>query len=133
MIEVKLEGLDALMKRLDAMGAELRGPVLGAALKAAALPVLNAAKEKAPYKTGNLRRSLHVGEPRVSGGEASITVGTNVPYARRLEYGFVGTDKRGRRYNQPARPYLRPAFDENKDAAQAEAAAVIRAALERAA
>lgn len=29
-------------------------------------------------------------------------------YARRLELGFVGTDKAGRNVNQPPRPYLRP-------------------------
>ena len=40
-------------------------------------------------------------------------VGTNVPYARRLELGFFGTDSRGSNINQGARPYLRPALAEN--------------------
>lgn len=40
-------------------------------------------------------------------------VGTNVPYARRLELGFFGTDSRGRNINQGARPFLRPALAEN--------------------
>lgn len=42
-------------------------------------------------------------------------VGSNMPYARRLELGFVGMDKAGRRYNQAARPYLRPSLAETAD------------------
>lgn len=37
------------------------------------------------------------------------------PYARRLELGFVGTDKAGRVINQGERPYLRPAVFGHKD------------------
>lgn len=40
-------------------------------------------------------------------------VGTNVEYAARLEFGFVGTDKAGRNVSQAARPYLRPALRES--------------------
>jgi phage gpG-like protein len=42
-------------------------------------------------------------------------VGTNVEYSARLEFGFYGTDSKGRRYNTPARPFLRPALAENLD------------------
>lgn len=98
------------------------------ALVAAGLLVVNAAKAKAPYQTGNLRRSIHIGghtdaTPLQSttgtdiGGEEknAILVGTNVEYAARQEYGFSGEDSLGRSYNQPARPFLRPALDENVD------------------
>ena len=37
-------------------------------------------------------------------------VGTDEPYARRIEFGFHGYDSLGRFYNQAARPYLYPAF-----------------------
>lgn len=40
-------------------------------------------------------------------------VGSNVPYARRLELGFSATDALGRNINQAERPYLRPALKEN--------------------
>jgi hypothetical protein len=36
-------------------------------------------------------------------------------YALRLEYGFYDIDSLGRMYNQMARPFLRPALDENED------------------
>lgn len=42
--------------------------------------------------------------------------GTNLEYARRIEFGFVGKDILGRTYNQAAKPYLYPAFfDRGKD------------------
>lgn len=53
---------------------------------------------------------------------APRSAGLDPPYARRIEFGFVGTDSLGRHYHQAAQPYMRPAF-ENK---QAEAAQMIR-------
>lgn len=38
-------------------------------------------------------------------------IGSAVEYARRIELGFVGEDSLGRRYNQPAFPYLRPGLE----------------------
>lgn len=37
-----------------------------------------------------------------------------VPYAKRLEYGFVGTDSKGRLYNQAPRPYFRSTYELEK-------------------
>lgn len=62
--------------------------------------------------TGELYRSIgstvQIGQNQVSG---LVYAGT--PYARRLEFGFVGVDSRGRRYNQAPRPFLRPALAQN--------------------
>lgn len=38
-------------------------------------------------------------------------VGTSAPQGRRLEFGFVGVDSLGRRYNQPPFPHLGPAVN----------------------
>lgn len=107
------------------------------ALVAGALQIVNAAKIKAPYKTGNLRRSIHVGghinaTPQMEmdmadttgtdiGGsgrygkhQVRVRVGTNVEYAAPLEYRNAG-----------ARAYMRPAADE----AKAEAIRDMRDAL----
>ncbi len=37
----------------------------------------------------------------------------DVPYALRMELGFVGVDSLGRHYNQAPRPFLRPALYDN--------------------
>lgn len=57
-------------------------------------------------KRSNLQRILLYGVPKTS--EAA-------PYAARLEFGFVGTDARGRNINQGPRPYLRRAVSEQRD------------------
>lgn len=41
----------------------------------------------------------------------SAVVGTNAVQARRLEFGFSGTDSLGRHYNQPPYPHFGPAAD----------------------
>ena len=124
-ITTEIVGLPELGRALATLAADLQGPAIGGALEAGALPIANAAKEAAPYKTGTLRRSIHVERVSVSGAVAAVAVGTDVPYARRLEYGFSGADSLGRVFNQPARPYLRPAFDQQRAAAVAEVARVL--------
>ncbi len=52
-----------------------------------------------------------VGQPAK---ELTGVVGSNVEYARRMEFGFVGADSLGRIYNQLPRPYLRPALHKNE-------------------
>ena len=107
------------------------------ALVAGALQIANAAKIKAPYKTGNLKRSIHVGghinaTPQMEmdmadttgtdiGGsgrygkhQVRVRVGTNVEYAAPQEYRNAG-----------AHAYMRPAADE----AKAEAIRDMRDAL----
>lgn len=63
-------------------------------------------KARAPVRTGDYRRSWSTRR-----NAKTVTVGTNKPQARRLEYGFVGADSLGRHYNQAPRPHLRPAMD----------------------
>jgi len=120
---MKLEGADGLSKKFQKI-VDNAATKMEAAVTVGAMKVMNSAKSKAPYKTGNLRSSIHV-EPRSSGkDEAVVEVGTDVEYARRMEFGFRGTDSRGRKYNQGTHAYLRPAFDENK--------AMVKSEIERA-
>lgn len=88
------------------------------ALAVGALQIANAAKEKAPYRTGNLRRSIHIGGHGeltpdfaqstggdiggagvTAGGRVRLRVGTDLIYARIQEYGGTITAKHA--------PYLR--------------------------
>ncbi len=64
--------------------------------------------------TSRLRTSItHAVDGNALNGDVIGKVGSNVPYARRLELGFFGTDSKGRNVNQGERPYLRPALKEN--------------------
>ncbi len=126
MLALKLKGLDALVQRIERLEAGLQEQALGAALYTGALIVEADAKVRVPKVTGTLARSIHT---EVRG--ATAVVGTNVVYARRIEYGFVGLDSLGRRYNQPPQPYLRPALATNRDAVLATVAAELRSQLAR--
>lgn len=61
--------------------------------------------------TGDYRRSV-ARETTTRGSHTEVVVGSEAPQARRLEFGFVGTDSLGRRYNQPPYPHWRTAMDE---------------------
>ncbi len=149
-------GLSDLMNKLNALEKISRGKVISTALVAGALEISNEAKVSAPYITGTLKRSIHVGghaqetSPGFStndvagqysdvGGEeidddkASVLIGTNLVYAARQEFGFVGVDSLGRTYNQPAHPYLRPAFDNKKQKALEVFGRALKVLIDRAA
>lgn len=118
-IAVSITGVEAVLKRLQAISparnADLRRRILGSA----ALVVMSAAKVRAPVLTGNLRRSIHVAE--VTADRAVI--GPSAEYGRIVEFGGRGVDSLGRTYNRRAHPYLRPAVE----GSQAEiTAAVLR-------
>jgi hypothetical protein len=59
--------------------------------------------------TGFLRNSIQVRDERATATGYEVTVHPSGPYYRRLELGFRGTDSIGRRYNQRAYPFMRPA------------------------
>lgn len=61
--------------------------------------------------TGDYRRSWSM-RLEQDGASVVATAGTNRPQARRLEYGFTGTDSLGRHYRQPPYPHVRPALTE---------------------
>ena len=104
-MEYTLTGQEELLSNLKKLGSKL-GDGLEAAVKAGALLIQNMAKEKAPFKTGNLRRSIHMETTEKTGERAVVQVGTNVIYAAPQEFGTSTI---------PAHPYLRPALDKNKD------------------
>jgi phage gpG-like protein len=64
---------------------------------------------------GRLRQSI-THKVMVIAGQVRAFVGTNVIYAKRLELGYAGKDRRGRNINQAPRPYLRPAVRNNRSA-----------------
>ena len=128
---VHVIGAEDLAAKFRALADDIKGPALEAATRAAALPVLNQVRitepegGRTPYKTGTYRRSFEMETAEKTAERCAVVVGTDAPQARRLEYGFVGPDKLGRVYNQPPRPHIRPALDENRGAAVDEFRAAI--------
>ena len=123
-VTFKITGDKQLIAKLERLSSELRGKTLERALVAGALIIQNDAKRKAPYLTGNLRRSIHIGghddlnpdagnivdrsgnrvpNPVISATTVAVYVGTDVNYAAAVEFGSK---------TQRAQPYLRPALRE---------------------
>jgi len=124
-----VEGFTRALKRAD---TAVSGPILVSAVQLAAMVVQNAAKRNAPYVTGTLRRSIHQEVERLSSTFVQAIIGTDLHYARRVEFGFAGKDALGRVYNQAAKPYLRPAMDDNRAKISREFKKVLRIGLQNA-
>jgi HK97 gp10 family phage protein len=126
---VTIEGLPELKRKLLDMSEEMRQAKLEAAVLTGGQLIKNEAQVRAPVKTGTLRRSITVQISESSATSASAAIGTNLAYARRIEFGFNGRDKLGRLYSQPAQPYLRPAFDQERESAYLEIRDALRDAI----
>ena len=105
-------GANAGIIRLGAKFATLSRSVsaseLVRALRLGGLIIANEAKIRAPVLSGQLRRSIAV-STSTPGGKAEARIGSNLEYARRIEFGFTGADRLGRVFDQSGKPYLRPA------------------------
>lgn len=93
---------------------------LSAAVYAGGLIIQNRAIELVPRVTGTLARSIHIEYTEQTKAYVAIAIGTNIEYARRVEFGYNDVDALGREYHQPAQPYMRPAFDEKRKEAVTE-------------
>lgn len=124
---VTVKGIDVLTLRTKKLVSAARQGLKDSVPEAAQLFVAEA-QALVPVVTGRLRDAIHQ-EPSVDEPNrqvaivapcvpASNQVGFDPPYARRVEFGFVGRDSLGRQYDQPAQPYMRPAFDTRKDEAR---------------
>lgn len=71
----------------------------------------NASGRPGPRRiTGDYTRSMNVNITHPA-GNVSAEIGTNAAQALRLEFGFHGTDRIGRHYNQRPLPHWRPMWE----------------------
>lgn len=88
-------------------------------IRAFVLRMVERIKSYTPVETGRLRASIQaVPEPEHWNGGEPIVIGTNVEYARRVEYGFSGVDSLGRRYHQTGAGMFTRAAAESDDVAE---------------
>ena len=74
-MEYKLEGQEELIRNFQRLNGDMAG-VLETAARAGALIVQNGGKEKAPFLTGTLRRSIHMETVEKSEERAVVEIGT---------------------------------------------------------
>lgn len=85
-IRIQFKGLPELKRRVDALDD------LGPLMRELALEAIGEQKRLSPVKTGNLRRTIHVG--RVTARSAETIAGAN--YARHVEFGTRAHEIRAR-------------------------------------
>jgi HK97 gp10 family phage protein len=124
-----VQGMSELLRKLRELPKALENRIVNEALEAGAQPILDTAKALAPVDTGLLRESLKVVTAPVRKNSHLVRVGTeegdykgDAFYAAFHE---LGTTK------MPARPYLRPAFDQNVNRAIEIISSEIGTAIER--
>lgn len=104
--KVNIEGADEVVKTLEKLGVEAKQVMQDAAMEGGRI-ALSEARRRVPVDTGRLRRSLRLRKGRKTETKADVKVthGEKEYYGTFLE---LGTS------NMQARPFLRPAVDENK-------------------
>ena len=124
-VTVRVEGLRELGERMKGLSEDVNKRIARAATAAGAVVIRNAAQKNAPVDTGNLQKNIIV--KRLPKGESTLTSEHIVTIRKgRLTkkqkekglgdawYGVLveyGTAK------MAAQPFMRPAFDQNKEAA----------------
>ncbi len=116
-----IEGLDELIRATARVAAQALPALKGASNTAGGL-VLTAAKAKAGMmtRTGTLQRSLKLVSAKIKGESpitfSKVTFSKDAAYAVPLELGHRIMTVKGKKVGTvEARPFLRPAADENRD------------------
>lgn len=131
---IRIEGLRELEIRLKQLPQRVAAKALYSALMAGAEVIRKDAVNRAPEDTGKLKRNIvKRREKTLPGLSANVVVGVrkkgkrnnpqNAFYWRFFEF---GTSRR------PARPFLRPAFEAQKEEAVARIAGKLRQRIEQA-
>lgn len=114
---MRLEGMQELLKKLENMGAEAERAKEKALLEGAEV-IRNAISENAPRDTGALADNITISD--IKDGKVEVGNHPDQFYAHFLEF---GTSK------MSAKPFMEPAFLNNKERAQQKMADVIRREL----
>lgn len=145
-VNMSLEGMDALINKIELMGIKTNA-VISPALKAAAEPVLNEAKGTAAFidKTGNLRKAMKISNVKTIKGVKAVWVGDvdkQANYSWYVEFGhskaqsiknMSAKDKQAGKLvkvtNAAPHPFLQPAFQNHEEESKQIIKAYLQAAL----
>lgn len=143
------QGLKGLEEELVALGANEGQKVLRSAARKAFAPVLEAAKATAPVDSGLLRDNIVIVTQAPKEGDGVVRVGLRVKKSKETRLSKHGASKDGTQRmatsphwrwhlveggtsTQAARPFLRPALDNNAEKVVAELRGELRKAIDRA-
>jgi HK97 gp10 family phage protein len=116
-----VENIAEVIDALKAMGVEIDNPEFQRMLKAQALPIINSAKNLAPKDSGDLAKSIGFITGKDKDNKTKVLIGLRKEYYNNylgvmFEYGTVARIQQDTgRYTGiiEARPFMRPALDQN--------------------
>lgn len=113
MADIELTGVDEILNKLQQIGTNI-SRLENKALRNAAEPVLEDAKATNAFndRSGKLRKGLKISNIKSIEGTKYVLVGVDKSDNSKIYYGkFLefGTSK------MPAKPFLQPAYEKNKD------------------
>ena len=118
---VKITGIKEVEKLLKDIEKEAKKE-LGNATKEGAEIIKSKVEANAPVRTGKLKKSIKIRAVKNSGGKVEYEIYSELDYA-----GYV---EMGTRY-KAARPFFRPAVDENSDKATKKILDVVGKGIDR--
>lgn len=127
MADIELTGVDEILNKLQQIGTNI-SRLENKALKNAAEPVLEDAKATNAFndRTGKLRKGLKISNIKKLDGIKYVLVGVDKSDNSKIYYGkFLefGTSK------MPAKPFLQPAYEKNKDTIEKTIAETLKEGL----
>ena len=119
--ENKMDGMPEIIEALKNMGVNLESKEMQDMLKREAQPIIDTARNLAPSDTGNLRQSIQFITRMDKQNRTRVLIGPHGDWYNHylgvmFEYGTVGRiqEKTGRYTGIiEARPFMRPALDQN--------------------
>lgn len=136
-LNVQIEGLEQLKRAFDLLPKRVAVSAASKSVREGAKVIQKAARSKVPVDTGNLRRSIIVKvlNKNRDAMEVAALIGPGRGYFSKKKNaktgdGFYGFFLEYGTVKMKAKPFLRPAYDENKVAAQQAIVDVIGAAIE---
>lgn len=85
--EFNVQGLKELHAMLQELPVRIERNIMRGAIRAGANVFRDAARQAAPVDDGDLKRSIKTSSPNVKKGNVVVNVGTDVFYARMVEFG----------------------------------------------
>lgn len=126
-LTVTVSGEQELHRSMLNLAQRASGPQIVVSLESGGLVIVDDAKERARYRSGTLRRSIHIERGSVTADSAEIQLGPAVNYGAQVEFGgdivpvraqrlrftVDGQVIYARRVHQEPHPYMIPAAQEN--------------------
>ena len=123
MADKNLMGMADVINALQAMGANIKTPKLQKVIRQSSQRIVNTAKSLAPVDTGDLRDSIGFITSKDNTNLDKALIGLRREYHNAylgvmVEYGTAPRFQENGRYTGqiPARPFMRPALDQNANA-----------------